>query len=399
MDTRVVISGIGVVTPLGNSVEEFWRRLVAGERGLTRIERFDPTGLRNEKAGEVKGWAFDAARFWLEGEPSLATQFALAAAAKALADAGIAAPVEGRAGLLCGTNFAGADRWEEYARGFLAGDPRGDALAAAVFDEAPRVLRRALGLRGPVGVVSIACSSGTEIVGHAADWVRDGLCEVAVAGAYDCLSPTLLAGLSALRTISADDIKPFSADRSGTMFGEGAAFFVIEPLERAEARGRKAYAEILGWWQNNNGYHMTAPDPGAEGMTAVVAGCMRRAGLAPGEVDYINAHGTGTEYHDPAETRAIKNVLGARAYEIPVSSIKGALGHLMGAAGAIEAAATTLAVSRGAVPPTAGYTTPCPECDLDYMPRVGREANVRTALSISAGIGGSNACVALRRVE
>jgi 3-oxoacyl-(acyl-carrier-protein) synthase len=396
---RVVISGLGLVSPLGNEIDEFWRRLLAGERGLTPIERFDPAGLRNEKAGEVKGWTFDVARFGMEAAPSLATQFALSAAADALADAKLATPVEDRAGLLCGTNFAGADRWEEYAAGFLAGDPRGMTLAGAAFDEGPIALRKAFGLHGPMGVVSIACSSGTEVVGHAADWVREGRCDFAVAGAYDCLSPTLLAGLSALHTITADDIKPFSADRSGTMFGEGAAFFVIEPLERAEARGAKAYAEILGWWQNNNGYHITAPDPGAEGMTAVVAGCMKRAGLTPADVDYINAHGTGTEHHDPAETHAIKNVLGARAYEIPVSSIKGAMGHLMGAAGAIEAAATALAVSRGAVPPTASYTTPDPECDLDYVPKVGREADVRTALSISAGIGGSNACLALRSLR
>ncbi|MCX7599357.1 MAG: beta-ketoacyl-[acyl-carrier-protein] synthase family protein [Armatimonadetes bacterium] len=402
MAQPVVITGVGLVSPLGCDVGEFWRRLIAGERGLSRIERFDPTGLRNERAGEVKSWVFEAADFGLDSVPSLASQFALVAAAHALLDAGYSWPLDSgavRVGAVASTNFAGADYWEQFLRSLAAGDPKGQLFAGAVFDETPRLMRKVFGLRGPAGLISIACSSGAAAIGLGADWVRWGLCDVAVAGGHDCLAPSPLAGLSALHTITADDIHPFSANRSGTIFGEGAAYVVLESLDAALERGAKIYAEVAGWAQNNNGYHMTAPDPGAEGMTQVIAACLANAAISPDEVDYINAHGTGTQPHDPAETLAIKNVLGKRAYEIPVSSIKGAIGHLMGAAGAIETVAASLAIVRGIVPPTASYTLPDPECDLDYVPNVGRPADVRVALSISAGIGGSNACVALRRVE
>ncbi|MCD6351543.1 MAG: beta-ketoacyl-[acyl-carrier-protein] synthase family protein, partial [Armatimonadetes bacterium] len=338
MSLRIAITGLGCVAPLGTTVAEFWRLLLAGERALAPIERFDPSGLRNVLAGEVKGWRFFADDWGLSAAPSLATQFALAAAREALADAGLPAQLDGlRATAVMGTNFGGADRWEKYAADFLDGDPRAGDFFAWAFDETPRVFRSVFGLASPARVVSMACSSGTVALGLAADLLRAGRADVVLAGGHDCLALTPLAGLSNLRTITADDIKPFSADRSGTLFGEGAAYLVLEPLDAALARGAVPYAEVLGWWENNNGYHLTAPDPGAEGMTAVLAACLRASGLAPEDVDYINAHGTGTEYHDPAETTAIKNVLGQHAYEIPVSSIKGALGHLMGAAGAIEA--------------------------------------------------------------
>ncbi len=400
MSTRVVITGLGCVTPLASTVGRFWSLLLAGERGIAPLERFDPTGLRNDKAGEVKHWQFAPRDYGLDAAPSLATQFALYSARQALADAGLPASLEDlRAGAVLASNFGGADRWEEYVDSFLGGDPRGDLFRGFRFDEATRLFRERLKITGPTHLVSMACSSGTAAVGLAGDLLRAGRCDVALAGGHDCLAPTLLAGLSNLRTITADDIKPFSADRSGTLFGEGAAHLVLETLDSARSRGARVYAEVAGWWENNNGYHLTAPDPGAEGMTSVVAGCLRASGVAAEEVDYINAHGTGTEYHDPAETLAIKNVLGPRAHQIPVSSIKGALGHLMGAAGAIEALATALAISDGHVPPTANYTEPDPECDLDYVPNRGREQDVRVALSISAGIGGSNACLALRRAE
>ena len=395
---RIVITGIGLVSPLGWRVDEFWRRLVAGERGISRIERFDPTGLRNDKAGEVKGWSFSPEDFGLDEAPSRASQFALFAARQAIRDAGLSEDLSGlNAGAVLATNFGGADAWEDYAASFLAGEPSARAFARFRFDEPTALFRRCFRVQGPVRVVSMACSSGTIAVGLAADLLRAGLCEVAIAGGHDCLAPMPLAGLSTLRTITADDIKPFSADRSGTLFGEGAAYLVLEPAEQALSRRVRIYAEVLEWWQNNNGYHLTAPDPDAEGMTAVVRACMERSGLQPEDVDYINAHGTGTQYHDPAETQAIKNVLGRRAYEIAVSSIKGAIGHLMGAAGAIEAAATALALRTGQLPPTANYTQPDPACDLDYIPNVGREAQIGAALSISAGIGGNNACIALRR--
>jgi 3-oxoacyl-[acyl-carrier-protein] synthase II len=400
MTGRIVITGMGVVSPLGHDLQSFWQRLVAGERGIAPIERFDTRGLRNDKGGEIKGWHFAPEELGLDEAPSLASQFALQAARAALADAGLPTSLAAfDAGAVLATNFGGADAWERYADSFLGGDPQPRHFRACAFDEAVALFRHCFALRGPVGLISIACSAGTAGVGLAADWLRRGRAALMLAGGHDCLALTPLAGLSALRTLTADDIKPFSADRSGTLFGEGAAYLVLEPLAQAQARGARIYAEVLGWWQNNNGYHLTAPDPGAEGMRAVLAACLRRAGLSPTQVDYINAHGTGTEHHDPAETEAIKKVLGAHAYEIPVSSVKGALGHLMGAAGAVELVTTALALYHGQVPPTANYSQPDPACDLDYVPNVGRAATLRVALSISAGIGGSNACVALRRWE
>jgi 3-oxoacyl-[acyl-carrier-protein] synthase II len=400
MNKRVVITGLGCVTPLGTRVQDFWRRLVGGERAIARIERFDPEGLRNEKAGEVKGWQFSAEDFGLAAVPSLASQFALHAAREALLDAGLPVFLDNvEAGAVLSTNFGGADLWEEYVDCFLAGDPRSELFRGFSFDGTGRLFREALGIRGSVRTVSMACSSGTVAIGLGADMVRSGRVRVAVAGGHDCLALTPLAGLSNLRTITPDDIKPFSADRSGTIFGEGAGYVVLEDLENARLRGARVYAEVLGWWENNNGYHMTAPDREAEGMTAALFHCLRASGMGAEEVDYINAHGTGTEYHDPAETLAIKKVLGPRAYEIPVSSIKGAVGHLMGAAGAVEAIATALAIYMSEVPPTANYTEPDPECDLDYVPNRGRKACVRRAVSISAGIGGNNACVALGRAD
>lgn len=387
------------MTPLGHELEQFWTRLMAGERAISRIERFDPTGLRNEKAGEVKNWRFASGRFPLPEPPSLATQFALHAASDALADARLPHRLSRFvAGAVLATNFGGADAWEEYAAAFLDGDPRPEPFARFLFSEACSAFRTSFGLSGPVRLVSMACSSGTIAVGLAADMVRAGICDIALAGGHDCLALTPLAGLSALRTITADDIKPFSADRSGTLFGEGAGYVVVEEADHAQRRRARVYAEILGWWENNNGYHLTAPDPDAEGMATVIKRCLAAAGIEPGRVGYINAHGTGTEYHDPAETSAIKQVLGEHAYDVPVSSIKGAVGHLMGAAGAVETIATAMAVWRGQVPPTANHTLPDSACDLDYVPGRGRSAQIDVALCISAGIGGNNACLALGRV-
>ncbi len=394
-----VITGVGVVSALGVGAEEFWRALIRGERGIRRITRFDPTGLRNEKAGEVVGFEFDSAEFGLAAEPDLATQFALTAASEALDDAGIQPGALGsrRCGAVLATNFGGADRWEPYVQSFLDGLPDPAAFDAFLFDAAARAFLEAFSLGGPVRVLSLACSSGTVAIGLAADLVRAGLCDVCLAGGHDCLALTPLAGLSALRTITPDDIRPFSANRSGTLFGEGAAYVVVEEAEMAERRGATVYGRIAGWWQNNNGYHLTAPDPDAEGLRLVIEACLRRAGWQPEAVDYINAHGTGTEYHDPAETAAIKAVLGQRAHEIPVSSIKAATGHTMGAAGAVEAVATLLAIRDQIAPPTANYGPPDPACDLDYVPGQGRPAKIDKALSISSGIGGNNACIAFER--
>jgi 3-oxoacyl-(acyl-carrier-protein) synthase len=253
-------------------------------------------------------------------------------------------------------------------------------------------------LRGPIMTLSIACASGAAAIGMAADLVKSGAAEAMLAGGHDCLALSPLAGLSVLHTITVEDIRPFCRTRSGTLFGEGAGMVVVEELEHARKRGAEPLAEVLGSWQNNNAFHITAPDEGGAGMARCLVRALEEANLSPAQVDYVNAHGTGTEHHDPAETEALKTVLGAHVYEIGVSSIKGAIGHLMGAAGAVETIATVLALRDGIMPPTVNLAERDEACDLDYVTEGARKADLRYAVSLSAGIGGSNAAVVLGKV-
>ncbi len=408
---RAVITGWGAVTPLGLNVPEFWRRLLAGERGLHKITRFDAAGLRNDLAGEVSDWRFDPAEYGLPHEPDLATQFLLAATREAwgasppcptplppspegVGNHDPSAPPS-RLGAVLSSNFGGAEAWEEYAYSLREPPVDPEMLREFRFDTAAEYLGRLIPLSGPVLCLSVACASGASAIGIAADIIKAGDAEVMLAGGHDCLAPSHLAGLSVLHTTTAEDIRPFSKNRSGTLFSEGAGMVLVEELEHARARGAEPRAEVLGSWQNNNAFHITAPDEGGAGMQRVLRRALEEAGIAPEQVDYINAHGTGTEHHDPAETEAIKAVLGSHAYETPVSSIKGAIGHMMGAAGAVEIIATALALRDGVLPPTVNLDECDPACDLDYVPNVAREKAIRYAVSISAGIGGSNAVVVL----
>lgn len=389
---RAVITGLGAVTCMGHDVPSFWQKLIAGRGGITPITKFDTSGYRNELAGTVEG--FDLTHWGLgeaEGVDE-ATQFALAASQEALTDAGIQAGSFDalRAGIVFSTNFGGADSWEQFVdsgggedfREFDFGRPLHHA--AELFD-----------FHGPSTMLSISCASGGAAMGTAFDMIRYGRADVMLAGGHDSISPSSLSGLSILRTISPTMIRPFDARRDGTLFGEGAAVVLLEEYERARQRGATVHCEMLGYWQNNNAYHMTAPDKEGEGMVRVLARALEDAGVSPQELDYINAHGTATKYHDATEVKAIKQVLGKHAYEIPVSSIKGAVTHIMGGAGVIEAIATILAMRDSVVPPTINYEEPDPECDLDHVPNEAKEWPVQCAASISAGIGGSNSCVVL----
>lgn len=398
---RVVVSGMGAVSPMGPDVAALWEGLAAGRRAIGRITKFDPTGLRNETGGQVWDNPFIAEHFGFDTAPDEATGFLLQATAEALADAGleIFSPPNPRAGAVMSTNFGGALSWEDFCAAYLAGEENSAAFFEFIFHAALAHVSRYAGLGGPSCVLSIACASGAAAVGYAFDLIRQGAADVMLAGGHDSLAPSPLSGLSTLHTITAEDIRPFSADRSGTLFGEGAAVLVLESLEHARARGARIYCEVLGSWQNNNAYHLTAPDKGGAGMARVLRGCLDDAQMPAADVDYINAHGTGTESHDPAETEAIKSVLGEHARRIGVSSIKGAVAHLMGAAGAVEAVATVKALETGIMPPTVNYREPDPACDLDYVPNASREAKIRHALTISAGVGGSNACVAFGSLD
>ncbi len=363
------------------------------------MTKFDPTGLRNETGGQVWDWDTQAGYLQLPPGVDEATQFLLTAAREAATDAALQLG-EGeseRAGAILATNFGGAVSWEAYARSLRDDAPDPDAFEEFAFDTALDHLCADLGLRGPSSLISIACASGSAAIGMSLDMIRHGRADVMVSAGYDALARSPLAGLSVLRTMTADDILPFSANRSGTLFGEGSGALIIEERQRALDRGARIYCEVLGSSQNNNAYHLTAPDAGGNGMIRVLSEALADAGVAPSELDYINAHGTGTQYHDPEETHAIKTVLGAHAYEITVSSIKGAIGHLLGAAGSVEAVATAKTIETGVVPPTVNDGAADPEMDLDFVVNESRAMTVDCAASISAGIGGSNACVVFRR--
>jgi 3-oxoacyl-(acyl-carrier-protein) synthase len=394
--TRIVITGLGCISPLGLDVPAFWRRLIAGENGIREISKLDMTGLRNSRGGEVQG--FDWNNYGDEGDCDEASQFAFAATHEAIADAHLLDADLAHAGLVFSTNFGGAASWEAACDMAGAGAADAELFEQFLPSHAADYTANRLGIGGPRRTLSNACSSGGNAIGAACDWLRLGRCEIALAGGHDSLGLSSLAGLSILRTITPDEIRPFDLHRNGTIFGEGAGILVLETWESAERRNAKVYAELAGWGLNNNAYHLTAPDKEGAGLAAVMRAALEDAQMTPDEIDYINAHGTGTQYNDLAETQAIKAVFGEHAGTMLVSSIKAATSHTMAAAGALEAIATTLALVEQTAPPTINYQTPDPQCDLDYVPNEARKAPLRAALSNSSGIGGNNASIVLKAV-
>jgi 3-oxoacyl-(acyl-carrier-protein) synthase len=393
---RIVITGLGAVSPLGLNVPSFWQRLIAGESGIAPITKLDTTGLRNELGGEVQG--FDWSPYGEEGDCDEASQFAFAAASEAIADAHLSVADLQGAGIVFSTNFGGAASWEAACDMASTGEADAELFTQFTPEDAADYTATHLAIEGPRVTLSNACSSGGNAIGLACDWLRVGRCEIVLAGGHDNMGLSSLAGLSILRTITPDSIRPFDLERNGTIFGEGAGVLVLETWESAERRNAKVYAEVVGWAVNNNAYHLTAPDKDGAGLRTVMAAALADAEITSDDIDYVNAHGTGTQYNDLAETQAIKAVLGERAKSVPVSSIKASTSHTMAAAGALEAIATTLAIVEQTLPPTINYQTPDPECDLDYVPNAARKATLRTALSNSSGIGGNNASLVLRAV-
>ena len=389
MPSRIFLSGLGAITPLGLDTQTFWRRLTNDETGIAPLSKLPTEGLRNASGGEVRG--FDWSNYGDEGDCDEASQFAYAAAFDAARDAGLTDAERARAGLVFATNFGGAASWEACCDIARDGDIDPETFAQFLPDDAINYAAKRFDSSAPRATLSNACSSGTHAIGLAADWIALGRCDIAIAGGFDGLGISTLAGLSILRTISPDDIRPFDARRNGTIFGEGAAMIVLESEASLNARGAKPIAEFLGWSVSNNAHHLTAPDKGGAGLALSMQGALDNAGVSANQIGYINAHGTGTQYNDVAETEAIKTVFGAHAHKLAISSIKAATSHLMGAAGAIEAIACALALRDGMLPPTLGLEEADPDCDLDYVPLRARALNIEMALSNSSGIGGNNA--------
>src|SRR6185312_721068 len=407
---RVAVTGLGAVTPLGNDVASTWRAATAGESGIDWIRSFDPGDAPVRIAAEVKD--FDASQVASPKEVRKLERnvlLALGAAREALDDSGLNGFDPARVGIVFGTAIGGVNGILEQEEIRLSRGPdrvSPNFLPNVLVDSASGQLAISLGIKGPNYAVVSACATGSHAAGEAAELVRRGDVDAVIAGGTEaCVIPLILAGFIAMRGLAAEDehpphaSRPFDATRAGFVIGEGAGALLLEDWEHAERRGAEIYAELLGYGASNDAHHLAQPEPEAEGVASMMRGALARAGVEPERVGYINAHGTSTPLGDAAETKAIKDVFGAHAYELAVSSTKSVMGHCFGAAGAIEAMMCVLAVRDGVLPPTINYENPDPACDLDYVPNESREAEVDVALSNAMGLGGHNACVLVGRFD
>jgi 3-oxoacyl-[acyl-carrier-protein] synthase II len=410
LSRRVVITGLGAVTPLGNSVPEFWSNVVAGRSGVGEITLFDPSELPTRFAAEVRD--FDpAARIGKKEARKMDrfSQFAFVAAQEAFADSGLKITDENRndIGAIMGSGIGGIITIETQHKVML--EQGADRLSPffipmLIGNIAPGLISMYLGVRGPTMTAVSACASSNNAIGDAYRTVQLGEAEAMVCGGSEApISPLAVAGFCAMRALStrndtpATASRPFDKDRDGFVVGEGAGAMVIEELEHARGRGAKIYAEIVGYGKSSDAHHMVQPDPQARGVTLAMERALRDAEIVPDEVDYINAHATSTDLGDLAETQAIHRVFGERAKTMAVSANKSMFGHALGAAGALEGICAVLTIRDGIVPPTINYSHVDPECDLDCVPNVARKADVNVAMSNSFGFGGHNAVLVFKK--
>ncbi|HET9544500.1 MAG TPA: beta-ketoacyl-ACP synthase II [Gaiellaceae bacterium] len=407
---RVAVTGMGAVTPVGNDVETTWNALVAGESGIDTITAFDPSEFPVRIAGEVKGLEpTDVMSAKKARHVDRAVLFAVAAAREAMGDAGMNGFTPERVGVVVGCCVGGINQslqqWEVLKeRGWDRMSPF--FLANFLPDSPSGHLAIELGLKGPNCAVVSACASGSHSIAEGAELIRTGQADAVLAGGTEgAISPLVLGGFCAMRGLAtrndepARASRPFDAGRDGFVMSEGAAVLMLEDYDTAEKRGATIYAEVLGAGSSNDAHNMIQPDPTGTGVAAMMSTALETAGLEPEQVDYVNAHGTATPQGDIAETKAIKQVFGDHAYDLTISSTKSMIGHLFGAAGAIEALVCARAIHEGVVPPTINLDDPDPDCDLDYVPNVARKEKVDVALSNAMGLGGHNACVLLGRAS
>ncbi|MCL1923650.1 MAG: beta-ketoacyl-ACP synthase II [Propionibacteriaceae bacterium] len=399
---RVVVTGMGCVTPIGLGVNEFWDSLVAGHHGIAPITKFDPTDGKIALAAEVKD--FDPSQVMENSEirkTDLYAQYALVAAHQAMEDSGLADKIEpSRFGCYVGSGIGGLGTMIKETEVLLNKGPNRVSpffVPMMIANMASALIAMRYGAQGPNLPVVTACSTGTNALGEAFRAIKAGGADAIIAGGAEAsINPLAVGGFAncmALTTTTDPDRSsiPFDADRSGFVISEGAGILVLEELDHALERNAPIYGEILGYANTCDAYHMTAPHPEAEGSAAMIRGAFAEAGMTPDESLYINAHGTSTPLNDKTETLAIKKALGEMATKVAISSTKSMTGHMLGAAGAVETIACLQALRTGIIPPTVGLTNPDPDCDLDYVPGVAREAHPQTALTISLGFGGHNA--------
>lgn len=409
MSKRVVITGLGAVTPLGNSVPEFWDGLKTGKCGIDIIERFDTSELKAKVAGQVKDFNPDEVISKKE-QKRLDTycQYAMVAADECMKDSGLDVSKEDptRFGVIVGSGIGGISTIEEQVIKMHEGGPRKVSpffITMSITNMAAGNIAIQVGAKGVCTCIVTACATSTHCIGEAFRNIKHGYSDVILAGGAEApLTKIGVAGFVSARAVTgAEDPKkastPFDKNRSGFVMGEGAGILMLEELEHAKARGAKIYAEIVGYGATDDAFHITAPRDDGEGARTAMKLACEEAGIDC--VDYINAHGTSTHLNDLTETIAIKDLFGDKAYDISISSTKSMTGHLLGATGAVEAIASVLAIKNGFVPPTIGYETPDEELDLDYTPNVGKERNIRYALSNTLGFGGHNGVVCFKKWE
>jgi 3-oxoacyl-[acyl-carrier-protein] synthase II len=413
MRKRVVITGMGAVTPIGNDVATYWNALVAGQSGGGPITLYDASEQPVRIAAEVKG--FDAEAILGRKEARRTdrfTQFVLLAADQAISDARLNLSQNGRnghVGVIVGTGIGGICTLLENVEVLRERGPRRvSALMIPMMmpNAAAGQIAIKYGIHGPALALASACATGNNAIGEATEWIRRGATEVMICGGGESvMHPLALAALSNMGAVSQrnDDpqhaSRPFDANRDGFLMAEGAGILILESLEHAQERDAHIYAEIVGYGASSDAFHITAPDEDGTGAALSMQAALHDAGLAPDAIEYVNAHGTSTPLNDRTETLALHTVFGEYAYKVPISSTKSMVGHLMGAAGAVEAIACVKSLETGWIHPTINYETPDPECDLDYVPNVARETHPRIALSNSFGFGGHNATIILRRWE
>jgi 3-oxoacyl-[acyl-carrier-protein] synthase II len=410
---RVVVTGLGIVSPLGVGLEKNWQAISAGRSGIRPISRFGNTEFFASRiAGEVPDFR---AEDFIEPKEikkmDLFIQYSVAAAEMAVKDGNLKIDPEEapRVGVIIGVGLCGLETIETYHKAYLEGGPRKISpffIPKVISNLAPGHIAIRHGAKGVNWTPTSACASGNNAIGEAFQSIRRGLQDAVIAGGAEAaITPLGVGGFSSMKALSTrnDDparaSRPFDKERDGFVVAEGSAVLILEERERALKRGAKIYAEVIGYATNGDAYHMTSPAPEGEGAARCMALAVEDAGIRPEDVSYINAHGTSTEYNDKNETQAIKTVFGEHAYKMPVSSTKSMTGHLLGAAGAVEGVYSVLALHHGLIPPTINYENPDPECDLDYVPNRARKADIKIALSNSFGFGGTNACVVFRRPE
>ncbi len=409
--TRVLVTGMGVISPVGQTVDEMWSNIRNGVSGIGRITRFDPSRVDAKVAAEVKN--FDITKY-VEFKESkrmaLFTQYAVAAAKQAWADAKLAeysALNPERVAVVIGTGIGGKDVDDEaYKVLFDRGPSRLSPMVIPklIANEAAGNVSIVLNAQGAAHTLVTACASGTDAMGYALDMLRAGRADVVVVGGTEAtISEYCVGGFCAMKALSTKRndtpekaCRPFDAERDGFIMGEGSAVLVLETEAHAKARNAKAYVEFAGYGASSDAYHLTAPDPEAAGAARAIRLALADAGIKPEDVDYVNAHGTSTPLNDPMETKAVKTVFGAHAYKLKVSSTKSMTGHLLGAAGALESCICSLAIRDGFYPPTINYEHPDPACDLDCVPNKGIAAPMRVAISTSLGFGGHNGVVVFK---